>query len=112
MSYQNTQTSSSVYQIENDYGPVNASGQYHTLSDYSSQNAEAPYQSVPGETPVRSVYVVPQYGSVGYSNLTHGAAPSDQNYFRLKAAYPGAPDGLCRYCVSQPADIYSAPPKK
>ena len=107
MSYENTQTSSSVYQIEDNYAQVNSPGLYRTLKGYSVDKSSYPYMSAPGETKVQSVYIVPQYGSVGYSNLTHGAAPTDQNYFNMKNAYGGVPDGLCRYCVSQPTDIYS-----
>lgn len=107
MSYETTQTSSAVYQIENNNSLVNAPGTYRTLMSYSNDRANCPYQSAPGECKVKTVYVVPQYGSVGYSNLTHGAAPTDMNYFNMKDAYVGIPDGLCRYCVSQPTDVYS-----
>ena len=38
-------------------------------------------------TTVSGLYVVPEYGTIGYSALTHGEAPSCAGYFNIESAY-------------------------
>ena len=70
-----------------------ASSTYATLSSYNGASAMG--VAVPQGT-VSGTYVVPSYGAIGYSALTHGVTtPSASGYFGIRPAYKSE-DGSCK----------------
>jgi hypothetical protein len=68
-------------------GPI---GSYQTLCSYNANSAMAPVSS---KTSV-GVQIVPSFGSISTSTLTHGGRATGQAYFSIENAY-GAGASQC-----------------
>ena len=65
---------------------------YNTLGSYYGCNASmAPLR----QGTAKNVFVVPQYGAIGYDALTHGVQGGCANYFNIQQAY-GKNAGNCK----------------
>lgn len=75
---------------DNNQSSVNGpSCAYVSLSNYNGVQKMPRAMGTPvvPATTVKGVYVVPDYGTIGYSALTHGTGPSCAGYFDITSAY-------------------------
>ena len=74
---------------------------YKSLSNYNGQSQGQMNSPPVPATTTSGVYIVPNYGSIGYSALTgNGAAPSCSGYFSITNGYGAGADN-CNTTYSQ-----------
>ena len=60
---------------------------YASLQNYNKNTRGGMGHPTVPATNVSGTYIVPNYGTIGYSALTHGDVPSCAGYFNIQGAY-------------------------
>ncbi len=81
----------SAYTSSHEFQGLTPSSQsYTTLGAYNAGTPTQTMAPVPAaQVLANSTLLIPAWGSMGYSSLTHGTTGNGTNYFSRTAAYPG-----------------------